>query len=208
MVGLRPELVKTIEHLAARWASADTPLLRHAFPLLAEGRAVSSARLAEAAGTTTALATRAIASGRVALDGGGDIFELFGITLETTRHRLHLDAADLFSCCALVAHAAPCLIGQAIDVCSRDPVTGDRIQLDVAPDRLRGFSPDNAVASMIVTDERTILRDAPLHFCQHVHHFVSRESADEFVAGNAGRYIITIPELNAVARGVYSAIWS
>jgi hypothetical protein len=61
---------------------------------------------------------------------------------------------------------------------------------------------------MIVTDERTIHEDAPAHFCRHVHHLVSRKSVEEFVADNPSRYVLTIRELDAAARGVYSAIWS
>jgi hypothetical protein len=86
--------------------------------------------------------------------------------------------------------------------------SGDQVELEIATNGLRGFQPHTALASMIVTDERTIHEDAPVHFCRHVHHFVSRKNADEFVAGGRGRYVLTILELDAAAWGVYSAIWS
>lgn len=81
-VELRPELVQTIEHLVARWARAETPVLKHVFPLLAEGRPVSLDRLTEPAGTTTDLAEQAIRFGRVELDGNGDIVEGDRVQLE------------------------------------------------------------------------------------------------------------------------------
>jgi len=205
---VRSELVQTIEHLRTRWARADTPVLKHAFPLLAEGRPVAFVRLAQAAGTTIELAAQAVASARVTLDGNGDIVELFGITLTMTPHHIQLERAVLYSCCALVAHVVPRLMGRTVAVNSWDPVTGDRVDLEIGPKGLRAFQPDTAMASMIVTNEQTVHEDAPLHFCQHVHHFVSRKSADEFAAGKPGRYVLTIGELDTAARGVYSAIWS
>ena len=66
---LPPQLVRTIEHLTARWARADTAILKHVFPLLGEGRPVSLDRLAKSSGTTTDIAAQAVASGRVTLDG-------------------------------------------------------------------------------------------------------------------------------------------
>jgi len=207
-VELRPQLVQTIEHLTARWASADTPVLKHVFALLAEGRPVSPDRLAEASGMTTDLAAKAIGSGRVTLDGNGDIVELFGVTLTETPHRVHADGAALYSCCALVAHVVPRLLGRPVEIHSKDPITGDHVELEIAPNGLRNFQPNTAIASMIVTDERTIHEDAPVHFCRHVRHFVSRKDADEFVTDNRGRYVLTIRELDAAAWGVYSAIWS
>ena len=204
---LRPELIQTLEHLTARWARADTPLLRHAFPQMAEGP-VSVPRLAEVAGTTADATGRALDSGRIELDRNGDIVEVFGVTLGKTLHRIGLEHTVLYSCCALVAHVVPRLLNRSIEVHSEDPVTSERVQLQIAPEGLRGVHPDTAMASMVVTDERTIHEDAPVYFCQHVHHFGSRKTAEEFIAGDAGRYIVTIAELDAVARRVHSAIWS
>ena len=207
-VELPSQLVQTIEHLTARWARADTATLKHVFPLLGEGRPVSLDRLAESSGTTSELAAQAVASGRVTLDGNGDIIELFGVTLSSTPRHIRADVLSLFSCCALVAHVVPRLLGRTVRVRSQDPITGDHVELEVAPDGLRQFQPDTSMASMIATDERTIYQDTPVHFCQHVNHFVSRKSADQFVADRPGRYVLTIRDIDIAAQHVYSSIWS
>jgi hypothetical protein len=205
---LRPELVRTIEHLAARWARADTRILKHAFPLLAEGRPLSVNRLAQVARTTPESVRQAVDAGRVDLDHNGDIVGLFGVKLSRTRHRIQLEETVLFTCCALVAHVLPCLLGLRVEIRSEDPVTGDCVRLVVAPDGLRTVEPDSAVASMIVTDENAIQEDAPPHFCEHVQHFGSDKTGKVFAAGNSSRYVVTLAELDATARGVYLAIWS
>ena len=115
-VELPPQLVQTIEHLTTRWARADTAALKHVFPLLGEGRPVSLDRLAESSGMSTELAAQAVASGRVTLDGNGDIIELFGVTLTSTPRHVRADGLSLFSCCALVAHVVPRLLGRTVRV--------------------------------------------------------------------------------------------
>ena len=87
---LRPELVRTVGHIAARWPRADTEILKYAFPLLAEGRPVSVSRLAQAAGTSAEAVEQTVVAGRVELDDNGDIGEVFGsaeeIKLKELRH--------------------------------------------------------------------------------------------------------------------------
>lgn len=205
---LPPQLVQTIEHLTARWARADTAILKHVFPLLGEGQPVSLNRLAESSGTTTDIAAQAVTSGRITLDDNGDIIELFGVTLTSTGRHIHAKGVSLYSCCALVAHVVPRLLDRTVSVRSQDPVTGEQVELEIAPNGVRRFQPNTAVASMIVTDDRTIQEDAPVHFCQHVHHCASRESAVQFVANVPGRYVLTIRNIDIVAQHVCSAIWS
>ena len=99
-------------------------------------------------------------------------------------------------------------MGRTVSVRSQDPDTGENVELEVAPTGLRRFQPSTAVASMIVTDERTIQEDAPVHFCQHLHHCASRESAVQFVADVPGRYVLSIHNIDIAAQHVYSSIWS
>ena len=205
---LRPELVRTVGHIAARWPRADTHILKHAFPLLAQGRPVSVNRLAQAAGTSPVSVKRTVDPGRVELDENGNIGEVFGVTLKPTLHRIELKQTALFTCCAVVAHVLPRLLGRQIEVVSEDPVTGYCVRLTIAPEGVRSVEPDTAVASMILTDKNDLQQDAPLHLCNHVHHFRSSNAANAFAAGNTRRYVLALSELDAAAQRVYSTVWS
>jgi hypothetical protein len=150
---------------------------------------------------------RALESGRVGLDPDDQIEELFGVRLEPTLHRVELESEQLFACCALVAHVVPRLLGRTVRVISTDPINQAVCRIRIGSDGLEAVEPETVVATMIVTDAVTIHEDAPLHFCDHVHHFASDETAAAFVAGNGKRYTITLDELDAAAEALYAAIW-
>jgi len=204
---LGPELVRTIEHLAARWDRADRHILKYLFSLLAEGRPVSVNRLVEASGATSESVELALAGGRVEVDDNNQITQLYGVTLSQTLHRVETEHTILFTCCSLVSHVVPRVLARQGRVTSIDPVTGDPVRLLIAPEGLVSVEPKSAVASMIVTDEIDLEEDAPLSFCDHVHHFTTRSAATEFIERNPGRYEISLSELDAAARMLYSAVW-
>ena len=204
---LGPGLATTIEHLAARWVRADRQILRHLFPLLAEGHPVPVNRLVQASGATSESVERALAGGRVEVDDDGDIIQLYGVTLSQTLHRIESEHTVLFACCALVSHVVPRLLTRRMRVTSTDPVTGDSVRLLIAPGGLLSVEPESAMASMIVTDEIDLEEDAPLYFCDHVHHFTTRSAAAEFIERNPNRYEISLSELDAAAERLYSAVW-
>lgn len=203
----RTELQQTIRHLTSRWAQVDRQVLKHVFPLLARGLPVTKAPLVEASGKPAVVIDRALESGRVGLDADDRIEELFGVQLKPTLHRVELDSAILFTCCALVAHVVPRLLGRTVRVISTDPISQAVCRIRIGRDGLEAVEPEAVVATMIVTDAVTIHEDAPLHFCDHVHHFASGDTAAAFVAGNRKRYTIRLEELDAAAEALYAAIW-
>ena len=79
-------LYETIEHLAARWVEPDKVILKRVFPLLARGRPVPVNLIAEETGATVESVEQALVLGRADRDPRDDVIELFGITLEPTRH--------------------------------------------------------------------------------------------------------------------------
>ena len=202
------QLAETIEHLASRWARFDRHVLRHVFPLLAEGRAVSADCLARASDASSSSVTQALDPRAVALDDEGRIVEIFGVSLSRTAHRVTGAPATLFTCCALVAHVLPRLLGSKLRVESEDPVNGQSILLSIGPTGVLEIQPEIAMASMIRTSEHALQENAALHFCRHVHHFTSRKTVESFVADDARRHVVTIAELDAAAVCLYTKIWS
>jgi hypothetical protein len=204
----RQEIMRdTLEQLAARWAAADKRILRPVFPLLAAGQPVPVLRIAEMAGASPSEVERALERGRAGRDGEGRVVELSGLTLGPTLHRLEIAEAVLFSCCALLAHLVPWLLGQPIKMESVDPVTRRLVKLTVAPGAISAVEPPGAMSSFVRTAPGDMTGDVGASFCRHVHHFVSADAADAFVAADDRRYAITLADLHEAAHSLYRAAW-
>ncbi|UCF19309.1 MAG: hypothetical protein JSU87_15485 [Gemmatimonadota bacterium] len=200
-------LADTIGHLAARWARADKQILRHVFPLLAEGQPVTLARISEAAGSPPAMVEAALELGRAERDAEGRVMELSGLMLSPTMHRVEIGDVALFSCCALLAQLAPMLVGRSVKVESIDPMSRRVVRLVITPQGVAAVEPSEAVASFVVTEPAGMAEDVSATFCRHVHHFASSESAATFVAADRRRYPLEIGELNEAAEMLYRKAW-
>jgi alkylmercury lyase len=204
----RARIAGTIEHIAARWADADTGLLRQVFPLLAEGRPVPVERIAERAGARSAAVDRALAAGRASRDAAGRVVELSGLTLHPTSHRVDMGNVTLFSCCGLLAHLTPLLLDRPVTLESIDPQTRRAIRLDLTPTRVTAVAPAEAVASFVVTRAGRMMTDVGGEFCGHVHHFADPATAETYASADPRRYVIAIGELRAAAEDLYRRVWS
>jgi alkylmercury lyase len=199
---------ETIEHLRGRWASVDTATLRHAFVLLARGGPVTATQLADAAGQPVSEVEKALQTDRVTLDGQGRLVELFGVTIQTGRHRIELEDRDLYSCCALVAHTVPHLLVRPVTIESLDPVSGETVRVGTSTETVESVSPNTAMASFVASERREVLSDPGSHFCYHVQHFASPASAGRFVGQDPRRFVVEIRDLQEAAREVYRTLWS
>lgn len=205
----RPAVISdTIAHLAARWTHADKRILRSVFPLLAEGKPVPVARIAEVAGALPSSVESALEFGRAGRDTEGRVVELAGLMLSPTMHRLEIGDIALFSCCALLAQLVPALLGRSIRLESVDPVSRDLVRLDVAPEGVTAVMPEAAVGSFVVTQPSAVTEDVSANFCRHVLLFTSPESASVFVEADSRRYTLGIDQLHEAARILYREAWA
>lgn len=192
--------------LANRWGSAG-PLLP-GFPLLAQGHPVSVQEIAEAAGTEVDQVERAVDGARCARDPQGRLIDLYGLTLTPTIHRLTIDGKVLFSCCALWAHVIPMLVDRIVRVESVDPMRREQVRLVISPDGIESVDPPAAVATLAVATQEAIDRNVSEAWCRQVAHFVSRESAEEFVAGRSTCHVVDLAELRQATELFHQEIWS
>lgn len=204
----RQAFKETVGHLAARWAGAEKRLLRPVFPLLAEGHPVPVPLIAGVAGSTPATVEEALKLGRAGFDAKGQVVELSGLMLDATLHRVEIGDVALFSCCALLSHLVPQLLERAVRVESVDPVSRRLVRLVITGQGITEAEPAGAVASLVVTEATEMAGDIGTYFCRHVHHFVSSESAREFVAAEPRRYMLAIEELHEAARLLYREAWA
>jgi len=198
----------TVSHLAARWAKADKRILRSVFPLLAEGQPVAPARIAEVTKSDLDAVESALKQGRAGRDREGRVVELSGLTLSPTMQRIEVGPVVLFSCCALLAHMVPLLLGREVTVESIDPVSRRIVRLELGAHEVIATAPDEAVATLAVTDPDAVLQDAGENFCRHTRHFAAAESAGDFVKANPCRYAVSVAEIHRAAKRLYQTAWA
>ena len=206
--GAQSKFEGTLEYVETRWRDADRATLRHAFGMLARGRAVTADCLAERAGVSVAAAGAAMRSAPVGLDAGGALNELFGVMLTPTLHRVEIEGRAIFTCCAAVAHTMPSLVDRPVTVESVDPVSRRLVTLRLSPDSIEDLDPSTAVACCAATPVNPEPADVREAFCCHLKHFADRNSAQEFAALNERRQVIPVAEMHALAHELVSRIWS
>lgn len=209
VVAAAEEITRTIGYLAARWRDRDrdTTILRHVFPLFAEGRPVSPTRLARVVGKDVAEVEHALERASTHRNQQGHVVELFGIMLEPTLHRVQVGKVALFSCCALDAHMVPLLIGQTATVESVDPVCHRVVRVTISASGVQTVEPDGAVGTLVVAEEAEMQRDVRAAFCNHVCHFPNREIAAEFARADSRRRIVDMDDLHQAARQLWAMVW-
>jgi alkylmercury lyase len=139
----------------------------------------------------------------------GRVTELFGITSEPTTHRIDVDGKILFSCCALVAHTVPAILGQAATVISTDPVSGNKIRISISEElELQDADPQASFGSLVDCDPGELLENPRSKFCCHVKHFTSATSAAEFCREDSRRYPVPIDEFHAGALHLFQRVWA
>ena len=198
---------KTVDHLSSRWQQTNKILLRQVFPLLAQGRSVLPAQLAQIAGYDVPTVEQALMDGHSDRDNDGNVIELFGITQAPTLHRIQVGPVCLFSCCALVSHMIPSLLSQIASIESVDPVGHRLVRLTISPRGIQSVQPSSAVGTLIITTEEEVKRDVRSAFCMHVHHLPDSDLAQKFVDADTRRYVVGINQFHEAAGQLTSAIW-
>ncbi len=178
------------------------------FRMIASGEPLDEARLAKDLGIGTDEFNATVGASLAEIDSLRRVSELFGITRETTLHRIDVGGEILFSCCALVAHMVPAIMQQAATVESIDPINGDKIRLAIsANSELQHVHPLTTRGSMVDSAVEEIITSPRTKFCCHVKHFATSESAAEFSGKSSDRYVMTIEEFHEAAQWLYRRIW-
>lgn len=204
----RQEILDTVAQVAVRWQDSDTEVLRAIFPLLANGTPVRPSDLARHVGTDRGRLRSALAFPRIGWDNRGRITELFGVTLRPTAHRIVVEGMTFFTCCAVVAHMIPSLVGRSADVESVDPVTGGTVRLTVTAEAVTRVDPKPALATWVATQGDRIADHVGGELCVHVKHFEDAVSAAAFCAQSDRRFSIRLDELHEASRLLYDVVWA
>lgn len=137
----------------------------------------------------------------------GEIAVAYPFSGRPTTHRVRFPGGhEVDAMCAIDALGIAPMFGEAIEVESRDPVTGEGIRVRVAPDASLEWSPESAVvvAGAIRSDQ-----DEACHgCCPALNFFVSPTSAERWLAEHSEvrGTVISMRDAAAAGRAVFGDV--
>ena len=127
-------------------------------------------------------------------DKHGSIIVAYPFSGRPTAHRVCFDGSEVFAMCALDALGIAPMLGEAIEISSSDPLTGEEIHVQLEPDGKGSWQPPEA----IVVCGTAGGGDACSGCCPVVNFFASTTSAQ--------RWLATRPDIRGTAISMDDAI--
>ncbi len=143
-------------------------------------------------------------------DADNHIVGIMGLSLNDHPHRFYVNGASLSAWCAEDTLFLPSLLRQTATVESYSPLSQEKIQLTVSPERVEAISPAGAVVSMVIVDptqdDMASVEAIWSTFCEHIHFFASREEAERWATGRDDIEILTADDGFDLGRQVWSRV--
>jgi alkylmercury lyase len=134
------------------------------------------------------------------LDADGN-FVGWGLTLVPTPHSYQVNGRQFYVWCAGDAITFPLLHRTSAVIASRDPISGETVQLIGTPDGARDVAPSTAVVSWARRPTATItLETVRAGFCNFTHFFASADTASRYVAAHPELVIVPIDDVFQIGR--------
>lgn len=173
---------------------------------LARGEPVTIGQLAEALGTPVeraeALTRDSALSPFVHADEEGRIQGFYGLSVAPTPHQLTVSGRKSWAWCAADTLEHPELLGETVEIESRDPETGQLIRLTVSPAGVEAVEPTGVAVSWRrpetwdVTSAAQIMASA----CHFIFFFASRESGKRWIVKHPETFLLSLDEAFAFVR--------
>ncbi|MBN8579263.1 MAG: organomercurial lyase MerB [Anaerolineae bacterium] len=172
--------------------------------LLAEGRAVSPARIAEALRRSPEeVETILRQMPSIEIDEDGNVVGA-GLTLRPTPHHFTIDDRTMFTWCALDALMFPGLLGQSVQVESPCVTTGIPVRMTVTLGGVGHVEPPEAVVSLVAPGASADIRRS---FCDYVNFFSSSETACAWLSEHPGATTLPVKEAYQLGRRLAESIF-
>lgn len=169
-----------------------------AIRLLAKGRPVSPAQIAEAGNLPLARVETALRDlGDVEWTPDGHV-EGMGLTPRETPHRIRIGKADLYAWCAMDTLLFAAILDRRVEIESPDGATGERLRIVADGRQILAADPPSIVVSWFVDPSAEGVRAAA---CQYGHFFASRESAASWLTKYPQGGVLSLDEAMDGARG-------
>ena len=170
------------------------------YRLLAEGRPVSTERLADALSLPQGRVLEILSQWPgVYYDDKKSVVGFWGLALSKMPHRFQIDGRALYTWCAWDSLFIPGILGKTAKVESNDPVTGEKISLVVNTEGVQELEPAETVVSFL---EPNGLFDADViqSFCHFVHFFGSRKSGVQWTSEHKGTLLLSADQAYELGR--------
>lgn len=197
----------SLTDLLDTWARRSAPtneLSRDCIRLLADGKPVTAAALAEATGMDVAGAASYIESAKrygIQVEDGAVVGA--ALTLRPTQHRFRVRGNDLYAWCGFDTLFLPIVLGERAEVASTCPATGTEIRLTVEPDGTVSESKPSTTAVAIVGENVTSSCSAvgpDSEVCTQMPFFASREAGERWLTDHPGVAVVDLDQATDVAR--------
>ena len=142
--------------------------------------------------------TREIVSTYGEVDSQGRIVGLMGITLVETNHKLLVGDQVLYTWCAADTLLFPRFLSFAAKVASKDPISGELVELSVNEDYLEWTDPVPLYISWMEKADSCDIRNS---FCQHSYFFGSEDTANKWLDENPSRKISKVEDFFSYSAG-------
>ena len=170
------------------------------YRLLAKGQPVPRERLATTLNFSNEVVNNILSQWSGVYYDAGRIVGYWGLAIPPMSHRFKVNGQTLYTWCAWDSLFIPEIIKKTARVESNCPVTGNRIQLTVAPEGIKELDPANIVMSFITPRAAKIRENVILNFCHYVHFFSSAEAGSKWTSDNEGTLILSIDEAYYLGR--------
>jgi hypothetical protein len=89
-------------------------------------------------------------------------------------------------------------VGKSAEITSRDPETGDSIEISITPSGVARINPEGTVVSVVGPDADT-RGGAGSSRCSQMLFFGSRDSADQWLQGRSGISVLSVEDVYEIA---------
>ena len=180
---------------------ADPAAIRAVLPaaisLLAEGRPVSQAEIADAANVPINRVQAALRDlGDIEWTADGRV-EGVGLTPRATPHRIRIGDLDRYAWCAMDTLFFAAILDRRVEVESPDATSGEPLRFETDGRRVLAADPPSIVVSWFVDSSADRVRAAA---CQFGHFFASRENAAAWASRYPKGGVLTLAEALEAAR--------
>jgi hypothetical protein len=134
----------------------------------------------------------------------GAIVVAYPFSGRPTAHQVRIDGREVYAMCAIDALGIAPMFGEPIEIASRDPLTGEKIQVELEPDGRGTWQPEEAV----VVSARTGRGESCNSCCPVLNFFASTTNAERWLAAHPDVQgtVISMAEAVVAGRAVFGDI--
>ena len=130
----------------------------------------------------------------VQFDAADRIIGFWGLTLQPTTHRLHINGRVLYTWCAWDTLFIPLILRATAQIESQCPVSQEPIHLTVTPSQVTTVEPDSTTLSFLTPDAGAVKDNIVSNFCHYVFFMSSRDAGTQWIEAHPGTFMMSIED--------------